>query len=271
MHKCRSKYTLLEYQKILEKRDHSFNIILSEADNPAKVVCFSPATRSFFHPDFRENYLKPRIAKIKKQLSQGGYKFLTLTYWTKNNTAFSTIKNHKKHIKKFFRIVRKKLGAIEYAYFIELTDKFYVHFHIYLSRWLDIVELTKIWKSITGSWIIEIEDINTPEAVHYVAHYSEVLRKFSNDKLSIVWSNISRLFGQSRRFFTTKEKKEKKFKYYGILYNTIFSSSEVCQIISQDNQGFFLWQDYFELLQDLSLGDFKLSIKDNIYYFYRSS
>lgn len=271
MHRCRRKYSLTEYQKVLENRDKSFNIILEDLDNNNKVVCFSPATRSFFHNDFRENYLKPRIAKIKKQLSQGGYKFLTLTYWTKNHSAMSTIKNHKKHIKRFFRLVRKKLGAIEYAYFIELTDKYYVHFHIYLSRWLDIVELTKIWKSITGSWIIEIEDIDTPDAVHYVSHYSEILRKFTQDKLEIIWNNINRLFGQSRHFFSQPKKKEKKYKYYGILYNSIFSPNEVAQIINTDNKGFFCWEDYFELLQDLTKGDFKLSIKDNIYHFFRKT
>ena len=108
--------------------------------------------------------------------------------------------------------MRKKFGKFEYCYFIELTKKMMVHFHVYVNRYFPQPEIKRIWQNITGNSIVYVSAVQSNEQIKYCSEYHQILKKFDFAQLEFIWKNIDRIFGQSRHFFINLVGKEKLYK-----------------------------------------------------------
>ena len=108
--------------------------------------------------------------------------------------------------------MRKQFGKLEYCYFVELTKKLMVHFHIYVNRYFPQVWIKRIWQQITGNSIVYVSAVTSDKQIKYCSEYHNILKKFSFEQLEFIWKNIDRLFGQSRHFFAKSDPKERNFE-----------------------------------------------------------
>jgi len=198
---------LQQYQAVLERRDRNFCIGLRNKTTQDSFL-YKPKTKSFFHPDFVKAYITPREIKLKERLQLFDCRMVTLTYSTKLYTPLSASNLHKSHIKKFIRLLRERFGSLEYCYFIELTKQLFVHFHVYINRYIPHQQIKEIWFKITGNSIVSINAVDSKKKVKYCSEYHQILKKFNSEQLAFVWKNIDRLFSQSRNFFAKSEKAE---------------------------------------------------------------
>jgi len=261
MHANRVLYTLPEYQKKIEKNASSFSLLLRN-DEEGQDFFIKPKPKSIWHPDFQADYLAPRIAQLRQALLSFKYDFLTLTYWTKYMTPEEVAQRHKKDINKFFRLLRRIYGPVQYAYVVEVTEKFYVHFHIFIEKRISERIVRRIWRGLTTSWIIKKKKItNSAIAIQYVNKYVNKVADGEESKLTFMFENIDRFFGCSRGFFSDVKKDDKKaiFRLLSHLYidsdfnailkskkmiGALVKSDEIAVLMSDQKRGFkFIYDD----------------------------
>lgn len=249
MHKNRS-LPLEFYQKKLEERVNSLAFLLFDKTTE-KPIIFKPEVKSMFHPKFMEGYFRCRQAKLLNHFKSHKVRMLTLTYDTKLYSPVDVAKFHKIHIKKFVRKMREIYGQFEYAYFIELTDKLYIHYHIYIDRFYPVEKMQQIWKDITGSIIVHVKEIKTEKQKYYCANYHSIMKKFPFQKLDFAFRNVSRFFGQSRHFFETKDIVEPTFGFIGRLFDAGFDWREKLGIINFNHSILIAIDELNELFEDV--------------------
>lgn len=248
MHSCRTKYSLLTYRNILEQRNSSFLLHLRDTTTQKEYI-YKPRTKSLFHSKFAGNYLKPRQDKLLTLMKKKEMFMLTLTYWTKLYSPEEVVARHKKDIKKFFRMM-KKLGYIfKYCYFIELTKKFYIHFHIFIDRFVMIEDIKKVWKKITGSYIVYVTRIRTKAQMVYCSRYNSIISKFSFAQMQFIWNLISRLFGASRNIWAGIETEKKKWMLVEKLFTRGLSVWKLLHLHIEEAEFFLSFDDFAENLQ----------------------
>jgi len=112
-------------------------------------------------------------------------------------------------------LMRGDYPNLQYCYFVEVTKQLYVHFHIYLEKYVNIHKVSENWQIITGSWITKIKLVESEDQIRYCSDYHNVSKKFKQYQLEFAFKHISRFFGQSRNFFNKKEEIESLFIWLG--------------------------------------------------------
>lgn len=210
MHKNRS-LTLEKYQQILKDRVNSLSFLLADKEYDNTYI-FKPVVRSMWHTDFMELYFKERRSLLIEKFNRSHCRMITLTYSTSLYSASDVAKRHKADFKRFVRLMRKEFTEFEYAYFLEITQNHYCHFHVYTDKFYPRAKVEQIWKQCTGSYMIRITDISSPKQIDYCSNYHSIARKFNQEQLRFAFKNISRFFGQSRKFFPVKEVVESNYR-----------------------------------------------------------
>lgn len=209
MHKNR-RLTLKKYQSILESRVNNLALLLVNKTTEETFI-FKPKVNSMWHVNFMESYFLNRRQLLIKKFLESRCRMITLTYSTKFYTPEEVAKRHKADFKKFVRNIRKYYPDFQYAYFVEVTLNLYCHFHVYTDIFIPRNLIEKVWKEITGSYMIRIKEIKDQKQVEYCSNYHSVARKFKPYQLEFAFKHISRFFGQSRNFFDKEDKKESEF------------------------------------------------------------
>lgn len=271
LHSNRILYSLPEYQRKLERNAASFTLLLRD-DEEQKDFFLKPKPKSLWHPEYQGAYLAPRIVQLRQALLTYKYDFLTLTYWTKYMSAEEVAKRHKTDINKFFKLLRKIYGRLQYAYVVEVTEQNYVHFHIFIEKRISEKICRRIWRGLTGAWRIKKKKIdNSAIAIQYVNKYVNKVADGEESKLTFMYDNIDRFFGCSRDFFKDVKKDDKKHIYRLLahlyahgdftallkskkLEGKILTSSQVTDIMSGERKGFrFVYDEdgglYAEMIQ----------------------
>lgn len=232
MHENRILYTLEEYQEKLNRSAKKFSLLLKNKETGDSFF-IKPNIKSMWLEKYRNNYLKPRKCKLSKALSSGKWDFLTLTYWTKKYSPKQVADRHKNDIKKFFRLLRKIKKDVQYTYFIEVTKNLYVHFHIFIESGFNLKLIRKIWRNITGSYIVDKKQIsNNKMLIDYVNKYVNKIDTGSANVLNFMFENIDRFFGSSRKFFQYCGILKNKSLY--TLINNIFIEDEFYDILNKE-------------------------------------
>ena len=242
MHTCRHQ-KLKDYQKVLEKRSKTFFLLLERIED-GKPMLAKPATKSIWHPKFSKQYLYPRFAKMLKALVVNKSKMFTLTYSTEKYTPKQCVKRHKADFKKFVREIRKTYKNFEYCYFIEVTKKMMIHFHVYTHNFIDVNDLRQAWSHVTGNYIVKIKTIRDETQKFYAAGYQSVIKKFNHEQLEFLFHNVSRLFGCSRNWWKISgitNTREQKFNRISLVF---VLPEEMIAYLNRENQiKTEFWQD----------------------------
>lgn len=220
---------LKEYQAKLLNRKYNLAFIMSNKETK-ELVMYRPIIKSMWLNKFAWAYGRERQEKLKEKFTNEKCRMITLTYDTKLYTPEQVARRHKADFKKFVRLIRKDYPDFEYAYFVEVTQKLYVHFHIYTNIFVKYADIKKNWLKTTGSYIVEVHLIKGTKRIDYTSAYHQVQTKYAYYQLQFAWKNIDRFFGQSRNFFKKEEDKEKIFEYLGFVK---FRGHEVLQELEQ--------------------------------------
>jgi len=177
----------------------------------------------------RQKYYKRIYAVLHENLriTDKHFVFCTLTYDTKKYSQEGTALAFPEHIKEFFRLLRKKIGKVEYFWIIELTKAGYVHCHIILDRYVHWTIIKAIWYRITGSYITNIESIPANNIVSYVCKYLSKQQKQSEDQFRFIFKNVARLWSSSRNFFSKRAARNKEYIFIGMSWDLYYSSEHL--------------------------------------------
>jgi len=257
MHSNRN-LSLIEYQNILQKRVSKLSFLLLDKAKD-KLIVFKAKVKSLWHPDFSDDYLANRATKIYKKLRNWRCSMLTLTYSTKLYSPKEVAIRHKKDIRKFMLQCRKYFKKFEYAYFVEITKKNYIHFHIYLDQFFPVAILQQIWQQITGSIIVDIREIKSEVQARYCSDYHYMTKKFTHNQLEFAFHNISRFFGQSRNFFEKEEKEESLFQF---ISKISFGGINLLEVVNTLQKNEVYWKYVDELDEEFENISFKLHFNE---------
>jgi hypothetical protein len=200
----------LEYQKLtklytrnmesLDRRNNKFFQILYDPKTD-EAYFFKPRVRSLYEPYCRLNYFRDLRKKFKTTSVGNDLTFSTLTYSTKLYSPEEVSLRAKKDIALLMKRLRRLIPKLQYFYIVELTKKFQPHFHIIFNSEIPKKTLSKYWKDITGSYIVDIRKMHSDHLYSYMT--SELLKskKKSEYYWQFIYFNFSRLWSSSRGFF----------------------------------------------------------------------
>jgi len=238
MHANRLKYSFDEYSKICEEREKNFHLLLRDKET-AKTKIVNVVNKSYWTKAQRTKKADSLKPMLKGMLKKHPFRMVTLTYSTQKYNLSEAIKRHKEDINKYFKMLRKFDKDLKYCYFVELTDKFYPHFHILIKSDISKTRLKKTWEKITGCWIVDVRKVYSQHATRYLTKY--LVEDYCNEslaeqKMRVIYKNIDRLFVKSRNF-TDQEFKEVKESLYDLLCYLNISDPEMRQhlkLVSDD-------------------------------------
>lgn len=219
MHKNRYKYSLSEYQEVLESRKKSFGLILRNKFD-RHTYFYKPKLKSLWHLDLAKNYKKKLLAKIYPVIQKGKFLFVTLTYDNKIYSTQKAYQLHKKHINKYFKHLRYIYPHFKYFYVVELTQNNQIHFHCVIEDKFSMADLQKHWFKITGNIIVKIKPVYSKNVGWYVTKYTTKALAEQPENFQMLFKNVSRVIVFSRNWSSgiTGEEKTKDWELIAIAH-----------------------------------------------------
>lgn len=243
MHENREKYSLEQYQDIILDRWNRSLIWLGkyDSDHLPELYFARPTPKTVWLPGKpRKKYYRHLYYKLHNTINtiNKKYVFGTLTYHTHKYSAAQAAMLFPTHIKEFFRLLRKKIGHIEYFWVIELTQAGYPHCHLILDRYVHWRVIRAIWYKVSKSYITDIRAIPAGNIAHYVTKYVTKQSKQSQDQFAFIFKNVARLWSSSRHFFTKCPDRVKDFIFVAMSFNLYLNNRHLFRPDSECE----LWQ-----------------------------
>jgi len=234
MHDNRKKYSFEEYQDIIIDRWQHTLLWLgkySAAGDPELWFARPTPSTPWCPGKPRAKYYKKIYARLATQLNiqSKNYTFCTLTYHTEKYSPEGAAALLPSHIKEFMRLLRKKLGKLQYFWIIELTSLGYPHLHIIFDRYIHWRVIRAIWYKVTKCKVTDIRKIPAGNLAAYVTKYITKQSKQNEDKFGFIFKNIDRMWSSSRGFFTKGDPREKVFILVGFSSNLYYLDKFICR------------------------------------------
>lgn len=173
---------------------------------------------------------------INKQTTNKKISFITLTYDTKLYSAVTVVNRCKRDIQLWLKLIRNRVGKINYFWIVELTKQNYVHFHLIMKEYIPAKIIRSCWMKVTGSIITNVKGVSRKAAAKYITKYISDATKLSEDQAKFLYENyFKRLYSNSKGFFEKRHKPKGIYKLLGII------SSPTC--IISGNTGVFMELD----------------------------
>lgn len=227
--------TFEKYQEKLARHEKYLQLLLySKVDR--KAYLYKPKIASIYGTlEQKKTYFKKlrNRLNINKTNTNNKIAFITLTYDTKLYTAVEVVNRCKHDIQKFFKLIRNRIGKINYFWIVELTKKNYVHFHIIAKEYIPAKMINACWKATTGSIITNVKGISRTQAGKYITKYVSDATKLSEEQAKFLYeNNFKRLYAMSKRFFYNRTRKPDNYVLIGVVTN--------CFCVAQADPGEFL-------------------------------
>ena len=214
-----------------------------------KFFIYKPKSASIYGTlTQKTNYYKKLRQKLRLTPDNTDNKisFITLTYDTKLYTPKEVLKRCKRDIQLWLKLIRNRVGQINYMWIVELTKKNYVHFHLIVKQYIPGKIINACWKQVTGSIITHVKGISREKAGRYITKYVSDASKLSQEQIKFFYDNdFKRLYAHSRGFFESGAKSKGLYYLIGII------TSPFC-VISAD-AGQFIEVDSIALNHIISL------------------
>lgn len=223
------------YQEKLARHEKYLQLLLySKIDR--KAYLYKPKIASIYGTlAQKQTYFKKLRQKlnINKTNTNNKIAFITLTYDTKLYTASQVVHRCKSDIQKFFKLIRNRIGKINYFWIVELTKQNYVHFHIIAKEYIPAKMINACWRATTGSIITHVKGISRTQAGKYITKYVSDATKLSEEQARFLYENdFKRLYSMSKRFFYNRTRKPDQYVLIGVITN--------CFCVAQADPGEFL-------------------------------
>ena len=224
-----------DYQAKLARHEKYLQLLLYEKTT-RKAYLYKPKIASIYGTIAqKQTYFKKLRQKlnINKTNTNDKIAFITLTYDTKLYTATQVVNRCKHDIQKFFKLIRNRIGKINYFWIVELTKRNYVHFHIIAKEYIPAKMIHACWKATTGSIITNVKGISRTQAGKYITKYVSDATKLSEEQAKFLYdNNFKRLYAMSKRFFYNRTRKPDNYVLIGVVTN--------CFCVAQAEPGEFL-------------------------------
>jgi len=222
-----------DYKSKLENQEKHLQLLLwSKKDN--KYYLYKPKMKSIYGtPKMKETYYKQLRHKLQltEDNTNGKISFITLTYDAKLYSPAQVIGRCKRDIQLWLKMIRNRIGRINYMWIVELTKKNYVHFHLIVKQYIPAKIINSCWHAVTGSIITHVKGVTRETAGRYITKYISESAKLSEDQAKFLYdNNFSRLYAHSKGFFASKLKSKGIFYLIGII------TSPLCAVSAQSGE-----------------------------------
>ena len=237
------RYPLFEdYQHKLATQEKYFQLFLYNPDSQ-KFYLYKPKMQSIYGTlEQKTTYYKNLRAKLvlNKQNTNKKISFVTLTYDTKLYSNVEVVNRCKRDMQLWLKLIRNRMGKINYFWIVELTKQNYVHFHIIFKEYIPAKIIRSCWIKTTGSIITDVKGVSRKAAAKYITKYISDATKLSPEQARFLYeNNFKRLYANSKGFFEKRTKPKGIYKLIGIV------SSPTC--IISGNTGVFMELDEIAL------------------------
>lgn len=224
-----------DYQAKLARHEKYLQLLLySKIDR--KAYLYKPKIASIYGTlGQKKTYFKKlrNRLNINKTNTNNKIAFITLTYDTKLYSAVQVVNRCKSDIQKFFKLIRNRIGKINYFWIVELTKQNYVHFHIIAKEYIPAKMINACWRATTGSIITNVKGISRTQAGKYITKYVSDATKLSEEQAKFLYeNNFKRLYSMSKKFFYNRTRKPDQYVLIGVITN--------CFCVAQADPGEFL-------------------------------
>jgi hypothetical protein len=157
--------------------------------------------KSYFCPSCAAKKNYKYNLRIKQNLGDRSWRFLTLTTINDGRNKSSQIKKISKDWNKLRTLLRKHYGSFSYAKVLEVGDKGMVHLHILIDVYIPIERIRKLWVKYCGAYKIDISKVKSHERiVRYILKYlSKSARSESTNELFYITSCRRITFSRNMR------------------------------------------------------------------------
>lgn len=180
--------------------------------------------KTFFHCSsyFCDTCAKRKQRKLQNRLKNlkinGRLRFLTLTLSTNDYTPEESLSKISEMFNDFCHRLRHLGYKFQFFKIIELTKHHQAHLHILINCFLPRVTVLMLWKSITGSYMVDIREVKShKKAVEYLTKYmTKTVSAMSNYLFFIM---RKRRYSCSQNFFSEVLKIEKFIRSFVYFYD----------------------------------------------------
>lgn len=230
---------------------------------PGKHIKIVPARcKSYSCPVCGKKKVHDLMDKMKG-LNLSKYRFFTLTL--KNNYSLADSEKNIQRVNDCFNKLnnalrkKEKYKGLEYFKVIEIGKDGMVHIHGIWNKYVPVVELSAMWKTVTkDSWVVNVKRIQSKgDAVRYLFKYltkniARSKQNYSlsffnlkaNDSAAIFYEQGKRRFTSSRNFFKNSVKVTSEYRP---LYFEDCNNKDVESVIDYLMLDYGLKEEHFDL------------------------
>lgn len=140
-----------------------------------KTFQIAPLTlfcKSYFCPDCSKKIKAKYFKRVKQNLYEDQWRFLTLTTVNNFNNTQEQLLKINKDWNKLVTLLHKKFGKFDFIKSLEVGDGGMVHLHILINRFIPKLFILHYWTKYCGAFIIKISKVKTHDAcIFYVMKY----------------------------------------------------------------------------------------------------
>lgn len=184
-----------------------------------KIFIFRPIPNCPWLPESRKKYFRRLRSRLESLPSSKKYTFATLTYSTRNYSPASACSGIKHDIDLFFKRLGYHHRKVQYFYVIEMTDNLYPHIHIIFDQYIPWKKLRSSWLAVTGNTVTNIKHLPQKAAFWYCLKYLSDAKKQSEEKWSMLFSHIDRIWTCSRGFLAAGSSASGAYKFLFSLWD----------------------------------------------------
>jgi len=201
-------------------------------------------------------YFKKIRYKLRSSILDNSYRFFTLTTLHQQGNEAQELLDLEIYFSKLKAILRKQNKSFKYFAVKELSPSGMWHIHGLWNIYIDLKELSSIWKSISGAYRCNLQKVRNPIGViNYI--YSYLLKNEMNaTEKELLYANGKRKFTYSNGFFIKEVKSKKFFLWESQSQNVTEVKEELIKIIEKslleiDKFSSKEWPYFNELIENI--------------------
>lgn len=205
----------------------TYNTDLFNNETTTKISPLPLYCKSYFCNSCANVKRQKYRARIKKNLSNKSWRFLTLTTVNANGNTVANMTKINQDWNKLNTLLKKKFGRFSYVKSLEVGKNGMVHLHILIDIFLPIRFIRVYWKKYCGAFMIDISKVKShKQCLNYVTKY---ISKSSDDEAI---NSLFYLLNRRRITFSRDIKYERILDAnYKLITDHVFRNKELEQFL----------------------------------------
>lgn len=212
---------------IITKKTYTTDLF--DKKNETKLTPLALFCKSYFCKDCaKKKHAKYRI-RIKNNLGNKSWRFLTLTTINNNSDKIKQIKQINEDWNRLRTLLKKHFGNFSYVKVVEIGKGGMVHLHVLVDMYLPVYFIKRMWIKYCGAYRIWIDRVQSHEQIaRYITKY--MTKSAANHEFNVIMYK-----GNKRRITFSRNIRLDSIPdaSYKLEYDHIFRDQELINALTQ--------------------------------------